>query len=331
MGKEPNVVQPTSPFSPSAAPGRRGSALVFPLLLVVVGIILLLNNLGIIPWAIWIALADLWPVVLILVGIELLIARRAPRVGGAIAAIVLVATFALAGWLTLTQNQQVISTGPLQNQTVSVPRENATTGQVSLKFPVGVLTVAAQPASGTPGPDLIEASAALPPGLHLSTHVGPPGDVAGADLTVDGNGNVWPFGSPFGKNPMSLDARLTPAVPLTIDSEVGAGQSTFDLSNLLVRSFTLKSGAGQVTIDLPRAAGQSIVDLQSGAGEVTIVAPPGVGVYLHTKNGLGLAGVQVPPGRYEKVADGLQSSDYATAENRVDVTLHLGIGQVDVR
>lgn len=46
---------------------------VFPLIIITIGVILLLNNLGIISWEIWRTLWLYWPVILILFGIEMLV------------------------------------------------------------------------------------------------------------------------------------------------------------------------------------------------------------------------------------------------------------------
>lgn len=40
------------------------------LVLICLGVILLLNNLGLIPWGIWLSLWRLWPVILILAGLQ---------------------------------------------------------------------------------------------------------------------------------------------------------------------------------------------------------------------------------------------------------------------
>jgi len=116
--------------SPPEPPARRSSAgrYVFPLLLVAVGVILLLNNLGVIPWTIWIALGQLWPIVLILLGVELLLGRRSAWLGTAVAAVVIVAAFAIALGLTFTQSQSGASAALFQPQTANLPLAGATSG-----------------------------------------------------------------------------------------------------------------------------------------------------------------------------------------------------------
>ncbi|MFN2224851.1 MAG: LiaI-LiaF-like domain-containing protein, partial [Anaerolineae bacterium] len=47
-----------------------------PVLLIAIGIILLLNTMGILEWSVWWRLIRLWPVLLIAAGLELLLGRR---------------------------------------------------------------------------------------------------------------------------------------------------------------------------------------------------------------------------------------------------------------
>jgi len=48
-------------------------SLVGPLILIAVGILLLLNQAGRLPWTVWGTLWRFWPVILVLVGLEVLI------------------------------------------------------------------------------------------------------------------------------------------------------------------------------------------------------------------------------------------------------------------
>src|SRR3989304_3593779 len=48
-----------------------------PFILVFLGIIFLLNNFGFLPWSIWLSLWKFWPVLLLLIGVELFVGRQA--------------------------------------------------------------------------------------------------------------------------------------------------------------------------------------------------------------------------------------------------------------
>ncbi|MFL7870888.1 MAG: DUF5668 domain-containing protein, partial [Anaerolineales bacterium] len=75
--------------SPPRTPQPRPS-LVWPIVLVGVGVLLLLSNLGLLAKDIWVPLLRLWPLVLILVGVEILVGRRSPA-ASAIAALLIIA------------------------------------------------------------------------------------------------------------------------------------------------------------------------------------------------------------------------------------------------
>lgn len=57
-------------------PTRRPPSFLWPLVLIGAGVLLLLSNLGYVPWQAWTVLWRLWPLLLIAAGIDLLIGRR---------------------------------------------------------------------------------------------------------------------------------------------------------------------------------------------------------------------------------------------------------------
>src|SRR5919197_5037441 len=87
---------PQTPNEPLAADRPRRRSIVGPTLLIVLGGLLLLNNLGVLPWEVWGNLWRLWPLVLILVGLELLVGHRGtPLWLFVIAAVVVVGALAV--------------------------------------------------------------------------------------------------------------------------------------------------------------------------------------------------------------------------------------------
>ncbi len=55
---------------------RRGPDLFWPIILIGAGVIFLLANLGIIPSNPWPLIWNLWPVILIVIGLDILLGRR---------------------------------------------------------------------------------------------------------------------------------------------------------------------------------------------------------------------------------------------------------------
>src|SRR3990172_5801485 len=74
------------------------SSLVGPVILIGFGVILLLNNLGLLSWTIWDTLFRLWPVILIAIGLDILIGRRSLW-GSLLSAALVLAILGGAIWL----------------------------------------------------------------------------------------------------------------------------------------------------------------------------------------------------------------------------------------
>ena len=54
---------------------RRGG-LVGPIILITLGVVFLMNNLGVLDWSVWVVIFRLWPVLLVAAGLDLLLGRR---------------------------------------------------------------------------------------------------------------------------------------------------------------------------------------------------------------------------------------------------------------
>lgn len=321
-----------------ATVNERPARLVLPLVLILSGVVFLLNNLGILPWSIWLTLAQLWPVILILLGVDLLLGRRHGTLGLALTLVVLVAI--VTGAVVTARRGPGADAGLSEGlagraseQNVTVPLDGATGGDVTLHIPFGDLKIGAlPPGSG----NLLAANAALPPGMVLRQSSWSRAGVDQVDLNAVGHATLgWllPWDRPFGSqrhDGMTWSVRLVAGKPLALRVDVGAGQSDLDLRDLMVQQLTLNSGAGQTIIRFPTNAGQTIADVQEGVGQIVFEIPPGVGAYLHVPRG-GIVDLHVPADRFEQVNGGYETADYSTARNRVAVTLHLGAGSVDVR
>jgi hypothetical protein len=92
---------------------------------------------------------------------------------------------------------------------------------------------------------------------------------------------------------------------------------------------TAKTGAGNVSVEVGSGiTGSSSLNADSGAGNVVVRIPNGIAARIHATTGLGQATVDSRFSKTEK--DTYQSPAFDTAANKIELTLHSGMGDVIV-
>src|SRR3972149_1722466 len=216
-------------------PHRRGG-LLGPMILVGLGVILLLNHLGLLEWNIWEALLRLWPVLIIGAGLDLLIGRRS--IWGSLLVIVLVLGVAAAS-IALYEGG-TLGAGRLEREAIEVPLGEASQGTVEIDFSVGRLEV-----NESDNPDLFaEGAAALQEGENLQSVARTEGDTIFYSLSSDVHEwtGVGLFGSWMDSRVWTLE--LNPEIPLTLTIDTGVGEMQIDLSGLHLNELGLNGGGG---------------------------------------------------------------------------------------
>jgi len=145
------------------------------------------------------------------------------------------------------------------------------------------------------------------------------------EVRVSGDAGFVPFA--WDRRGLDWDLRLTNEVPLSLELETGANQSTVDLSSLRVTSVKLKTGASSTDLTLP-VVGMVAAEIQMGAAEVKARIPQGVAARIRSKSGL--AEIRVDTARFPRVGGGYESPNFGTSENRVDLSIEAGVGKVSI-
>lgn len=149
----------------------------------------------------------------------------------------------------------------------------------------------------------------------------------GASLTISPPTNVV-YGFPFGNEGFRWDFRLTGAIPLDIRLHTGAGESRVDLSSLKVVKLTLETGASSSIITLPAQAGYTEATIHAGAASVVLKVPAGVAGRIAMKSGL--VGTKIDTTRFIFNGDTYESTDYASAANRINILVEAGVGSIEI-
>jgi hypothetical protein len=296
---------------------KKSVSFVGPVILILGGVVLLMNTLGILEWDIWWSILRLWPIFIVALGLDLLIGRRS-LAGALIAALLVVLMLVGAFWLI---NSDLAASG-LPSQSIRQPLNDATQAQVIINPAVGVLRIDALPESA----DLVEGEIRLSKGEEVSQNLT---QTAGrAIYTLETTEGSWdPFTNTWNENRI-WDLGLSPAPALQLNATLAVGQTELDLSGLNLDALDTSMGMGQIEVILPEQ-GRAQAKIGQGLGVVVVTIPRGMAVRINAGTAMVVRDL---PDDYQKQGDNVYTSPgYATAQDRVDLDVSLAIGLLTVR
>lgn len=293
-------------------------SLSWPLILITIGLVFLLANFGLIPGVTALSLLTLWPLLLILAGVDIAIGRRWP-----VAALGIdVGVIALGLVLLATQPSfiggPVFSFGdsPGGERDVSVARENATSLSLEINGGAGRFRVNGGSTM------LVEAHSAHDDlrlrrarfensGLH-------------ADVRIDQSSNRHVSGAAI-----DVEVRIASDIPTDITVDGGAGEFFIDLSSVTVTKAELNVGAASLTLTLPKPTAAVSIEVNAGASSIVIDVPEGVEARV-TMDGA-LLSLRSTSSRVVASNNSAETSGYGSATARVTVSVTAGASSVTIR
>lgn len=286
------------------------------LLLITAGVVLLLNTTGVVGYGIWEELAGYWPVLLILVGVAILLGRRAPLVCAAIASLALAATVAAAFVDTARRPE-----GHDVTSTYWTPLDNVERLHLVLTFGGGSVELGAEPEGAAAGPGLLSATfSGGRPGEIGTTRFGP-----NARIELNSGGFAdWHLG-------------VARDIALSIEVNAGAAELDLDLSGLNVEWLSINGGASDIWVRLPSDAGDTRVEIAGGVAAVELVVPEMVSAWIDSDTVLSSSSIdesRFPRTRYQGRFLGddatYRSPDYDTANNRARIEIDAAAADVTI-
>jgi hypothetical protein len=355
---------------PPAARRRRRGSLFFPLLLIVLGAVLLLNNLGYITGSVWDTLINLWPVLFIVWGLDLI--WRGDGVTGAVFLLGLGIVFLLGnfGYLRLNPWQVFLTIWPVLLVAVGLDilLSHHRRWWTTL---LGFILVAAIMAGalwlagiGLPGGQVVTGDQ-IEFGLQGATRAGVQLSPAAASLELDKlmdsdallagtipvSTATYQITQEFTKSGDTAILKLKSTGTQVFYQTTGQNQYVWDLGltpDVPVK-LDVNLGAGDATLDL---TGLQISGLNydMGVGAVTITLPANGNFTATVDGAMGSITILVPSGTavvvnmdtaltartlpeaFVKTGDhSFASPGYSTAQNQVVLDLNLAFGQVTVQ
>lgn len=294
---------------------RRTGSIVWPIILILAGALLLLDQLGVIDVSVA-ALLRLWPLILVLVGLELLL--RGQRVSGVVTAVlvlVVVAVGAAIVWPALTAGNA------LETRDYTFPAAGIDSAVILLDIGVGDVQVYALEGGEA---DLIEATVRYARDrMEVRTDDRVSDGVATIEIASESRG-VW---FPFGEDSTEWRIGLSPDVPARLAVNAGVGTAHVDLTGMDIAGMDLDGGVGRFEIVLP-ASGEFPVNIEGGVGTISVTVPTGLEARARIDEGLGSVDVS---SRFRRNGRIYTTPGYDDAVARADIDIDGGIGTIVIR
>lgn len=291
---------------------KRRGCLLFPLALVFLGIMLLLINLGVVDSTVWSTVVQYWPVLLILVGIDMLLQR--PSVGfviGTVIGIVVVVTAVMVLFL-------MPASWNMQRRMITHRFDRATAADIILScrtcsMRVGPLTGIQDSAN------LISGTLTLRRDQTLTESLRRIGDRIRLRLESDYR---LPFQLPAEHDARIWNLGISREIPISLLIETMGGAS-LDLTDIILESADISIGDAPSTITLPSTSAAVYL---SGR-QIVVNVPDDVGITIHGWEAIELS-VPTDYVRHENI---IRSANHETADHQIDIFLRPGTESIEVR
>lgn len=290
-----------------------------------IGILLLLGNLGIISWSILSGLSQIWPLIIVAVGLNMFFNNH-----------VLVKMFTFTALIVALVAAGMIyppaddwgfnfrfdgfnhDSAAQRSITKEYQMEpNISSGKLNLKLSAGSLNI-----SGLED--------TLLRGQFPSSY-----DIENAVSTDGGTRKIFTFdGGPFTLGPGSNSDEsweyryeLNNRIPWDVQIDAGATEANLDFRDIILRNLELNSGAGDIDIKIGKVERKAIIVADVKASDFKVTIPKEMG-YKAVIEGT-LHDVSIDDA-YVKNGNVYTSENYSTAAQKIDLNLDVAVGDIQI-
>lgn len=305
---------------------RRGPDLFWPIILIGAGVIFLLANLGVITGNPWPIMVNLWPVILIVIGLDILFGRRSLLGGlvGAVLGLVLIAglIFLLIAQPNLPGLNFRVGNTPLQTRHIDAPLAGIRTATVSLDYGSGSYRLYALSDSDK----LIDGEVSYYGDLTFDVNA----SNERANVRIDSrlSGMFFGFMTPDEKWDIGLNTKPV----YDLDLNYGSGGGNADLSQLTLSGGQVDGGSGRVDIRLP-ATGKFTLRADGGSGGLTFPVPGKMALRVEYEHGSGgfNSGSRLNLISGERNRDAVyETENFGSASNAITLIVNGGSGSINI-
>jgi hypothetical protein len=255
-------------------------SLFWPIVLIGVGLVWFLVNINIIPAINALALLNLWPLLLIALGLDLIFGRRSPVIGLLIG----IGTLGVAVAILLAA-PNLVPTGQYVTEMFKEPLGAATSASVRIDGASQPVTIRALNDSDL----LFDASIGHTGSMDFQVS-----GTAERQIRLSHRGGInQPFSFTIPAM-LKWDIGLNPKVPVALTYNGASGSSDLNLGGLQLTSLDVDGGSGSLHLALPAAAKPYAAVYKGGSGSLRMDLPADTDLNVRLSGGSGSLSLQLP-------------------------------------
>ncbi len=283
--------------------------------LIAVGAVWLLQTMGLITFNVFTSITQLWPLILVVVGINIIF-----RGNGTVRLVTWMAFFA-AVFIYGYYNPAVNNHKALINGKTHVIEKLEATDSGVLKINAGAAEMNLK--SGTA--NLAEIWSNIP-NMNYSTDYNNGNKDARISVGSREPSGLWNFGDIRGRR---MELSLNQDVAWDVDVDFGAGTSRLDFSDVKLGKADLDIGAGSLSMYVGSNNAQTDIKLDAGASSIELYVPKTSGVAITAESALSSTNID----ELGLIREGRRytSGNYDEAQNKINIDLHMGMGSFELK
>jgi len=287
-----------------------------PAILISLGVVFLLNNFGILAWDVWLSLWKFWPIILILIGVEIWMGKNAS-----------VKTFAillgLIFFVPIFLSYNPLTNNPLATDEIKIEESlgTATKAKINMNFPTSNITINSleKDSSFLVEGKIVYSEASKKPTVEKESDLG----VVILNISQAIEGKL-----PFISNlRTSTQLSLSNLVPIELFIKTSASTSNLDLSNLRIEFLEINSGASNISIKFAEDFNQKVL-IKTGASTIKLEIPEKLGARVTIDSQIKSVDAS---DRFEKDGNKYQTKDFDKSLNKVVIEIKATAGSVIIK
>ncbi len=294
----------------------RREGLVWSLVLLGLGVLLLLGNLGYLSIRALPLLTRIWPILLVAIGIDIAFGKNRTGWMGILRAGLGILLVGLIFWLAVAF--------PLAVGTRTVDFEQSVDEAESASIEFNVIGGRVELSGGAVDDQLLAGQAVLPRNSSLvPVYSKPVNGESSLRLGVE-SGNYLMAGD---QSAYSYDFKINSTLPIDLLTEMVVGDLLLDLSDTQVRRVETELSLGAQTLTIPCNDGL-MVEVEQALGSVTLNIPEGCDVTIRLDNAL--VNTTLPAG-WERAGDLVTNPDAEAGAGKVEIRIGVAVGAVGIQ